>query len=502
MKRIWINILLAVVLSVFLFAIGGTVLAAAPISGTCGTNATWSLDGNGKLIVSGTGAMDDYEKRENTPWSESINKIKTVTFSNGITKIGSHAFEDCSQLTVISLPGNLKTIERDAFHNCSALRNLTLPDGLETIGVQAFAGCDSINTVTIPRSVVSIQPAAFIGCDKLKTLSVQAGSSAYASVDGAIYTKDMRMLVCVPGAYAGIFTVPDTVEIIEMASFFECRNLSGVVLPENLREIRPDTFVECSGLSSITLPEGVDSIGEYAFTNCTGLKDIYLPSGVKFVGQYSFYQCSLLKDVYYGGSKIDWNRIDIQNGNEPLRDAALHPDYTPMLFTDVHQQDYFYDPVLWAVNEGITNGTSKTAFSPFNTCTREQIITFLWRANKKPSVNIRNPFTDVSSSDYFYMAALWAYQKGLVKGSTFEGKRFCTRGEVMTYFWRIAGSPSIIIGNSFQDVASTADYAQAVYWASEQGITQGTSTTTFSPNLTCTRAQIVTFLYRKMVATV
>lgn len=164
-------------------------------------------------------------------------------------------------------------------------------------------------------------------------------------------------------------------------------------------------------------------------------------------------------------------------------------------FTDVSNTDYFAPYVLWAVENEITTGTSATTFSPHTTCTVAQIITFLWRAKGAPTQQIANPFGDVTEQDYFYQPALWAYQSGLVSGNKFAGDKPCTRAMTVLYLWILAGKPSAGV-NPFSDVPNYADYTQAVAWAVDQGVTTGTSSTTFSPNQTCTRAQIVTFLYR------
>lgn len=166
-------------------------------------------------------------------------------------------------------------------------------------------------------------------------------------------------------------------------------------------------------------------------------------------------------------------------------------------FNDVLESDYYADSVQWAVDDNITSGTSATTFSPNATCTTAQILTFLWRAkgSPEPADGEALPFNDIKESDYYYKAALWAKENGLVSGITFNGNAPCTRASTMTYMWKLAGSPSAS-NSSFTDVSSTADYSQAVAWAVKQGITAGTSATTFSPDQTCTRGQIVTFLYR------
>lgn len=174
---------------------------------------------------------------------------------------------------------------------------------------------------------------------------------------------------------------------------------------------------------------------------------------------------------------------------------------TLLTFTDVSESAYYYDAVAWAVENGVTSGTSATTFSPDASCTRAQMVTFLWRAAGSPEPESTvNPFTDVSASAYYYDAVLWAVEQGITNGTsatTFGPDATVTRGQTVTFLWRYDGSTAVS-GSGFADVASDAYYADAVAWAASEGITSGTSATTFSPDNDCTRAQIVTFLYRYM----
>lgn len=175
-----------------------------------------------------------------------------------------------------------------------------------------------------------------------------------------------------------------------------------------------------------------------------------------------------------------------------------------MNFVDVKPTDYFYNPVKWAVTKNITKGTSAVTFSPDKTCTRAEIVTFLWRDAGSPMPTIsRNPFSDVSYSmgADFYNAILWASQNGITAGTTtttFAPNKTCTRAEIVTFLWRYAKKPVGYGSNSFTDVNKNdhAPYYDAILWAVSKGITNGSTTTTFAPNGTCTRAQAVTFLYR------
>jgi len=170
------------------------------------------------------------------------------------------------------------------------------------------------------------------------------------------------------------------------------------------------------------------------------------------------------------------------------------------VFVDVATGSYYEDAVDWAVENGITKGTDDTHFSPDGICTRAQAVTFLWRAAGSPEPETRTmPFTDVPAGSYYYDAVLWAVENGITEGTsdtTFSPNSTCTRAQIVAFLWRSEKSPAAGSRNPFADVKSTAYYADAVLWAVENDITKGTTNTTFSPNADCTRAQIVTFLWR------
>ena len=170
------------------------------------------------------------------------------------------------------------------------------------------------------------------------------------------------------------------------------------------------------------------------------------------------------------------------------------------VFADVPNSAYYADAVKWAVAQGITNGKGSGLFGSNNACTRAQIVTFLWRAAGSPAPKMAfNPFSDVSPDAYYYQAVLWAVENGITGGmgnGRFSPDGTCTRGQSVTFLYRAAGAPAVS-GSSFQDVPASSYCADAIAWAVKNGITQGNGAGAFSPNGGCTRAQIVTFLYRK-----
>ncbi len=181
--------------------------------------------------------------------------------------------------------------------------------------------------------------------------------------------------------------------------------------------------------------------------------------------------------------------------------GAADPDYVENPFTDVSKDSKFYDAIIWAVQNKVTNGTSATTFSPNKGCSRAEIVAFLYNAAGCPEVgaDVVNPFTDVSKDSNFYNAILWAVEKGITKGTTdttFSPSKVCTRGEIVTFLFRASGAEKVSTGVAFNDVAVGSYCYDAVAWAVANEVAYGKNSTTFAPADTCTRAEAVTFIYR------
>ena len=185
--------------------------------------------------------------------------------------------------------------------------------------------------------------------------------------------------------------------------------------------------------------------------------------------------------------------------NVTVRFAQVQKPEEKDPYGDVSKDSYYYDAVKWAAETGVTTGVGDGLFAPEWVCTRGQIVTFLWRASGSPAPKATElPFTDVAADAYYAQAVLWAVENGITNGTsetTFSPDQTCTRAHAVAFLYRMSGSPAAA-GSTFSDVAADAYYSTAVAWAVEKGITNGTSGTTFSPDDTCTRGQIVTFLYR------
>lgn len=304
--------------------------AASPVgTGSCGENLTWSVDGDGILTISGTGAMWDYEDvesessgwRTSAPWydyaptelvlKEGVTQIGksafcgcdfkgSVTLPKGLTQIGAGAFLNCFNLTGVTIPQGVTSIGDSAFLNCAGLTSVVIPEGVTNISGRAFGACYGLPSVTIPKSVTSIGEAAFSGC--LSNIYVDEGNASYSSVDGVLFNKDHTTLIAYPAN----------------------REDTAYKIPEGVTSIGNYALHACWQLTDVTIPESVTSIGDYAFNWSGELNAITIAKSVTSIGRGAFSYCTGLKDVYYTGSRTQWKNIKIEDENEPLLGATLH----------------------------------------------------------------------------------------------------------------------------------------------------------------------------------
>ena len=480
--------------------------------------------------------------------------MKKVTLPSTLTEMKGYAFEDCEGLEEVTIPGGVSVISYGAFDGCSSIRKLTLNEGLIQIETSAFQDCSALKEINIPGTVAEIGMLAFSGCSSAEKLTVndgviKIGGSAFSSCDAlkSVYLSDT------------LITLSDD-------AFRSCKNLKSLTIPGSVSSIGYYPFWG-SGLLTVTLEDGITAIPGQMFNGCTNLIYVTIPDTVTSVGSSAFYNCGRLNHILVTGAdkgitvsddvakKATWHfhatgkEISVEDTctetyaycsicqksifseqknkaqhtfgewaavsgtNQEKRTCSVcghaetrkNQDATQKEnpFSDVQEGKFYYEPVLWAVDEGITTGYKDGTFKPSKTCTRAEVVTFIWRAAGRPQpASKNNPFTDVSESAYYYDAVLWAVEKGITLGktaTTFAPSDTCTRGQIVTFLWRYSGEPGSSMGNPFGDVANGKFYYTAVLWAVEEGITTGYKDGTFKPGNFCTRDQIVTFLYRYLV---
>ena len=252
-------------------------------------------------------------------------------------------------------------------------------------------------------------------------------------------------------------------------------------------------------------PQVTDALGNYAWNVPEGWWQIvatYEQDGRTYTAKSEWLHVLPIQEGV--GLNLNLPTVDPDEPDTPHKPSggtsATTPSQPTQTFRDVSKRSYYYDAVTWAVENGVTDGTGSNTFSPDKACTRAEIVTFLWRAAGKPAAKSSvNPFTDVSKSAYYYDAVLWAVEAGITQGTsvtTFSPDKTCSRAEAVTFLYRAAGGKTSSGTVPFTDVPASAYYKDAVLWAVAENVTQGTGSSTFSPDKTCSRAEIVTFLYR------
>ena len=253
----------------------------------------------------------------------------------------------------------------------------------------------------------------------------------------------------------------------------------------SIPDCNTDEYVELFDFRSM-LPDHADREDEYCIQINNVVKDRLLCKPGD--NPYSFYCTNYMP--FYDGRPVESPAITL---------TVCFDKYTP--FTDVSADSFYYEPVMWALDNNITTGATETTFNPNGECLRAQVVTFLWRVAGCPEPTASdNPFVDVKENDFYYNAVLWAVENGITNGADathFNPNGVCNRAQVVTFLYRAFGNPAVVATeNPFTDVPAGAFYAAPVLWAVENGITNGLSATEFGPNTNCNRAQIVTFLYR------
>ena len=476
--------------------------------------------------------------------------LESVTFA-GATAVGKDAFEYCDALAEVTVAPGMTQFGEDAFFNTPWVRSLAAENKgaavVNNVLIGAYGAWDKKKgdgILIIPDGVTKIAPAALRGT----TLGGQTSSEEGTQVDW--YLEEV--------------VIPDSVTEIGNEAFYMCPQLERVTIGNGVTAIPEACFQECGELRTVDFGQNVTTIGDYAFDNCWLPGDLVIPETVTTIGKWAFrlehvaggwdwvktdldepdkvYQEKDFSDQSiflgaavtsieegYWGSFLGWDKEAVpikgydgtyaqqwaeDNGftfeslgaapTTPTTPTTPETPTTTGAFSDVPANAYYAEAVQWAVNHDpqITNGTGPNTFSPNATCTRGQVVTFLWRAAGCPAHSGESDnFSDVPAGAYYSDAVAWAVEEGITSGTgngTFSPNAACTRGQVVTFLFRFEGVLPVSGGAPFADVDARAYYYDAVAWAVEKNVTQGTSATTFGPDATCTREQIVTFLYRDM----
>lgn len=537
---------------------------------------------SGTVAIAG-GAFKDCSKLESLVIPDSVISIgesafencaalKRITLPKSITKLEALTFSGCATLAEIALPDGVKTLGEKVFSGCAALKSVKIPAEVTVIPTEAFSGCSSLESITIPKSVSHINERAFDGCTALKKVDYlgsdtdwsqvtkETGNNALGNAEKSFTRTDHEH------KYTDTVIPPTCTErgcTVHLCSCGDKREDSytpplghnykgGICVRCGILDPNKDIPHKHDFIPIVTKPT---CLTEGFTTYACSCGECYTKDYVSAVGHKTQLQnakaagcltggytgdevCTVCGKVFKQGSVI----FALGHDPQPARVKAptcTESGYTGDLicmrcgdmtqigktvaaaghkffggvcsvcgakgaeaapeFDDVKPGAFYFDAVQWAVENGITNGTGKNTFSPNDVCSRYQIVMFLWRAAGQPEAKAAVSFADVKPGDIFYEAVQWAVERGITKGTSstsFSPFAPCTRGQIVTFLYRSAGSPKVSGACNFSDVSSGSFCHDAVIWASTEGITNGTSAGRFSPNEGCTRAQVVTFLYR------
>jgi len=441
------------------------------------------------------------------------------TVPNSVTSIGNGAFFECTSLTSVTIGDSVTSIGDRAFSYCDSLTSVTIPNSVTSIGDRAFSYCDSLTSVTIGDSVTSIGDYAFKYCDSLTDVYYSGTEEMWNEItisDGNSDLLDATIHFNYEPSEEPSEPSEEPTEPSEEPTEPSEEPTETSEEPSEPSEEPSEPSEEPSEPSeeptepSEEPTEPSEEPTEPSEEPTEPSEEPTEPSEEPTEPSEELTEPSE-EPTEPSEELTEPSEEPTEPSEEPTEpseepsEPSEEPDEpeipTENPFTDVKESDYFATSVLWAVGKNITNGMSATSFAPNANCTRGQIVTFLWRACGSPEpTSTKNNFKDVTAGEYYYKAVLWAVENGITTGlsaTSFGPNATCTRGQVATFLWRSQGEPAPeSTNNPFSDVKTNDYYFNAVLWAVENNVTQGMGNGKFAPNDSCTRGQIVTFLYR------
>lgn len=475
--------------------------------------------------------------------------LAEIALPDNVKTLGEKVFSGCAALKSVKIPAEVTVIPTEAFFGCSSLESITIPKSVSHINERAFDGCTALKKVDYLGSDTDWSQVTKETCNN----ALNNAEKSFTRTDHEHkYTDTVIPPTCTErGCTVHLCACGDKREDSYTPPLGHSYR-GGICVRCGILDPNKDTPHKHDFIPIVTKPTCLTE-GFTTYTCSCG--ECYTKDYVSAVGHKTQLQnakaagcltggytgdevCTVCGKVFKQGSVI----FALGHDPQPARVKAptcTESGYTGNLicmrcgdmtqigktvaaaghkffggvcsvcgakgveaapeFDDVKPGAFYFDAVQWAVKNGITNGTGKNTFSPNDVCSRYQIVMFLWRAAGQPEAKAAVSFADVKPGDIFYEAVQWAVERGITKGTSstsFSPYAPCTRGQIVTFLYRSAGSPKVSGACNFSDIPADSFCRDAVIWASTEGITNGTSAGRFSPNEGCTRAQVVTFLYR------
>lgn len=475
--------------------------------------------------------------------------LAEITLPDGLKTLGEKVFSGCAALKSVKIPAEVTVIPAEAFFGCSSLESITIPKSVSHINERAFDGCTALKKVDYLGSDTDWSQVtketgnnALDNAEKSFTRTDHEHKYTDTVIPPTCTERGCTVHLCSCGdkredsytpplghSYKGGICVrcgildpnkdiPHKHDFIPIVTKPTCLTEGFTTYTCSCGECYTKDYVSAVGHKTQLQNAKAAGCMTGGYTGdevCTVCGKVFKQGSVIFAlghdPQPARVKAPTCTESGYTGDLICMRCGDMTQIGKTVA-AAGHKFFGGVCsvcgakgaeaapeFDDVKPGAFYFDAVQWAVKNGITNGTGKNTFSPNDVCSRYQIVMFLWRAAGQPEAKAAVSFADVKPGDIFYEAVQWAVERGITKGTSstsFSPFAPCTRGQIVTFLHRSAGSPTISGACNFSDVSSGSFCHDAVIWASSEGITNGTSAGRFSPNEGCTRAQVVTFLYR------
>ena len=427
--------------------------------------------------------------------------LTSVDFGTGVRFLGQDCFSGAG-FTELVLPDTIRSLGDRCFDGCEQLTELDLGRGVQTVHESAFASCKNLKKVTIGSSVERIERNAFHRCEAIEEIYIDdlvSWNNAEVIFKDSSPTYYGYDRLYIEGVLAERVVIPETLTVVRAHTYGAAGSIKTVTVPNHISSF--DGFSDCVNLTHADIGSSVVSLGQGIFRGCTSLKEVvFRGSAPETISQsMMFERCTAT--CYYPANDPTWDEKAMYYPSASLTWIAYDPAVgVANPFTDVPISGFYHVPVLWAYENGITDGVTPTTFGPAQSCNRAQAVTFLWAAAGKPEPTItEHSFVDVPKGSFCEKAVLWAVEKGITTGTDethFSPLTVCNRATIVTFLYKAFNSPEVSAAeNPFEDVPDESWYTVPALWAKENGITSGTDATHFSPASICNRAQIVTFLY-------
>ena len=342
----------------------------------------------------------------------SCSSLSSVTIPNSVTSIGDQAFQYCENLTSVTIPASVTSIGSAAFYGCSRLTSITIPDGVTSLGYGMFTFCENLTSVTIPASVITIEDSMFYGCSSLKNINVDSNNQYWCSVDGVLFSKDMKTLMAYPGGRAGGYECPNGVVSVHDRAFAYCCGLTSLTIPNSVISIGSRAFEYC-GFTSLIIPDSVTSIDEHAFYSCDSLTSVTIPDSVISIDNNAFIGCLSLKDINVDSNNKYWCSVDGVWFSKDMKTLVAYPGgragayNCPDSVISIGDSAFSLCRALTSVT--IPNGVTSIGDYAFNSCSSLKDVYYKGTEEQWSQIAIGHSNSSLTNATIHY---IWISQYG------------------------------------------------------------------------------------------